>query len=150
VRAEIWFERAATLACIGHLLVAATFVVRWLHHGAEMSTARAGDVELWIYSAVWALFGAVVFWLGLRRNDALIRWSGLIILVATTLYVYFLIFTSLTGFIRALTAIGLALVLFVVAWLARSYRAAPRPTDLINVTPGARRERRYGRRQRSQ
>ena len=149
LRGAIWFERIATIACIVHVLTAATLAVRWLHHGAAMSTAPAGDVELWVYSAVWALFGAAVFWLGLRRNDALIRWSGLVILLLTTIYVYFLIFTRLTGFIRALTAIGLAVVLFVVAWLARTYQPTPKPTDLVNVTPGARRERRYGRRQRS-
>lgn len=150
VRRRDWFERAATLACIGHLFVAATLVVRWLQHGPAMSSAPAGDVELWVYSAVSALFGATVFWIGLRRNDALVRWSGLILLLLTTLYVYFLIFTRLTGFIRAITAIGLALVLFVVAWLARTYRPGSKPTDLVNVTPGARREKRYGRRQRSQ
>jgi uncharacterized membrane protein len=149
LRWAIWFERIATIGCIVHVLVAATLAVRWLHHGAAMSTAAAGDVELWVYSAVWALFGATVFWLGLRRNDAIIRWSGLVILLLTTLYVYFLIFTRLTGFIRALTAIGLAVVLFVVAWLARTYQPGSKPTDLVNVTPGARRERRYGRRQRS-
>jgi len=143
-------EQAATLLCILHVLVAATLAARWLHHGEAMSTAAAGDVELWIYSAVCALYGAVVFWVGLRRNDALVRWSGLIILLLTTLYVYFLIFTQLTGFIRAVTAIGLALVLFVVAWLARTYPPGPKPTDLVNITPGARREKRYGRRQRSQ
>ncbi|HYD72965.1 MAG TPA: hypothetical protein VEF55_07485, partial [Candidatus Binatia bacterium] len=37
-----------------------------------------------------------------------------------------------------------------VAWLARTYRLGPKPTDLVNVTPAARREKRYGRRQRSQ
>jgi hypothetical protein len=96
------------------------------------------------------VFGAATFALGLRAGNALVRWSGLVILLGTTLYVYFLIFTRLTGFIRALTAIGLAVVLFVVAWLARTYRPGPKPTDLINVTPAARREKRYGRRQRSQ
>lgn len=144
------FARVAKAACILHLLVAVTLAVRWAYHGALMSSARAGDVELWVYSAVWALFGAGAFWLGLRRNDAVVRWSGLIILLGTTLYVYFLIFTRLGGFIRAGTAIGLAAVLLVVAWLARTYPPGPKPTDLVNVTPGARRERRYGRRQRSQ
>lgn len=144
------FARAAIISCIGHLLVAATLAVRWLHHGSAMSSAPSGEVELWIYSAVWALFGATTFVLGLRRSDGLVRWSGLVILLLTTAYVFLLIFTQLTGFIRALTAIGLAAVLFAVAWLARTYRPGPKPTDLVNVTPGARREKRYGRRQRSQ
>jgi uncharacterized membrane protein len=146
VRAPEWFDRAATLACVIHLLVAVTLAARWLQHGAAMSTASASDIELWVYSAVWALFGAVTFAVGLRRDNAVVRWSGLTILIATTIYVYFLTFTRLTGVIRALTAIGLAFVLFVVAWVARTYR--PPKSDITDVTPSARREKRYGRRQR--
>jgi len=149
LRRPDWFTRVSTIACIVHLFVATTLTARWLHHGAAMSTATAGEVELWIYSAAWALFGAGAFWLGLTRNAALVRWSGLAILLFTTLYVAFLIFTQLTGVIRALTAIGLAVVLFVVTWFARTYRPGTKPGDLAGVTPGARRERRYGRRQRS-
>jgi uncharacterized membrane protein len=149
LRWQDWFARAATFACIVHLLVAATLAVRWLYHGAAMNAGVTVDLELWVYSAVWALFGAGLFALGLQRNNALLRWSGLALLLFTTLYVYFLIFTRLTGVIRALTAIGLAAVLFVVTWLARTYRPGPEAGDLANVTPAARRERRYGRRQRS-
>lgn len=145
-----WFARAAAIACIIHLVVAATLAVRWLYHGAAMSAALTTDMEIWVYSAVWALFGAGLFALGLQRNDALLRWSGLALLLLTTLYVYFLIFTRLTGVIRALTAIGLAAVLFVVTWLARTYRPGSKSGGLADVTPAARREKRYGRRQRSQ
>jgi uncharacterized membrane protein len=150
VRWPVLFERAATVACIIHLFVAATLAARWFYHREAMSDAPLRDVELWSYSATWALFGAAAFWLGLSRNNETVRWSGLVILLLTTLYVYLLIFTQLTGFIRALTAIGLAVVLFAVAWIARTYRPGPKPGDLVNITPAARRERRYGRRQRSQ
>jgi len=149
IRWRMPFERMAAIACLVHLAVASTLAVRWLYHGEAMNSAPVREVELWSYSATWALFGAAAFWLGLQRNDETVRWTGLAMLSLTTLYVYVLIFTQLTGFIRAATAIGLAVVLFAVAWIARTYRPGPRPGDLVNVTPGARREKRYGRRQRS-
>lgn len=146
-----WLKHAATVACVFHLLVAMTLTVRWLYHREGMVTAAATDVELWIYSAAWALFGAGVFALGMRRNDAALRWSGIAILLSTTAYVFFLTFTRLTGVIRALSVIGLSVVLLAVAWGARTYKPALRtqgaPGDLLlNVSSSARRDRRPVRR----
>jgi uncharacterized membrane protein len=151
VRWPNWLARSATIACIAHLFVAAILTVRWLHHGAEMRAGAVGSVEMWTYSAVSAVFGAGVFGLGLRRGDAMLRWIGLAVLLATTAKVFVLDTERLGGFIRALSAIGLAVVLFVVAWIARTYRPAPPPGpgDLLTIKPSARRERRHGRRQRS-
>lgn len=145
-----WLKHAATVAWVFHVLVAATLAVRWFYHGENMVGAPASDVELWIYSAVWALFGAAVFALGMRRNDPALRWSGIAILLSTTAYVFFLTFTRLTGVIRALSVIGLSIVLLGVAWGARTYRPMMRaqgaPGDLITVTPNTRRDRRPVRR----
>lgn len=146
VRNPEWFTRTATVLCIAHLFLALTLMVRWLYHGDAMAGAPAVDIEMWTYSAVWAIYGAAVFWLGVQRNDALLRWSGLTILVATTAYVFFLTFTRLQGIAQFGSALGLAVVLMGVAWFARTNR---KPGDLVNVTPNARRERRHGRRQRT-
>ena len=151
VRWPEWFSRAAIVAIIGHLLVGATLAVRWLYQGAAMRAAPVADTEVWAYSALWALFGAGVFWLGMRRTDALQRWIGLILLVATWLYAVLQAFFRLDGLARSGSVLGLAAVLLVVAWLARTYRfgAPPGPGDLLPIKPSARRERRHGRRQRS-
>jgi uncharacterized membrane protein len=141
-----WFARAATAAALGHLLVGLTMLVRRAYHGEAFAAAPSFDVELWTYSAVWALFGGMGFWLGVRRADATLRWSGLAVLIATAAYVFFLAFTRLTGFVQAGSMLGLAAVLLIVAWLARAYRPATPGSDLVNAAPAARRERRYGRR----
>jgi|CXWL01.1.fsa_nt_gi uncharacterized membrane protein len=114
------FARAATLAGVGHLFVGATLTARMAYHSADLALAAAGDAELWTYSVVWALFGAAAFWLGARRTDALLRWSGLIVLLATTAYVAFLAFTRLSDMARVGSLLGLAAVLLAVTWFART------------------------------
>lgn len=146
-----WLARAATIAVALHLFVALTLTVRRLFHAEDVGAAPVGDVEMWAYSAVWALFGAGVFVLGMSRNSAMLRWIGLTVLICAWLYVVLLSLTQLRGLAQIGAMIGLASVLLIVAWLARANRfgAPPKPTDLLTIKPSARRERRYGRRQRS-
>lgn len=147
-----WLARAATLAVIAHLFVAMTLMIRRAFHQDTMTLAQsATQTELWIYSAAWALFGAAVFWLGSRRDDALMRWCGLALLLITTAKVFLVDMARLSGLVRVLSFLGLGAVLLAIAWIAR--RAAPpkpKPTDLLPITPSARRGTRRGRRQRSQ
>lgn len=144
LRAPEWFARAATVAAAGHLFVAATFAVRRLFHNADIASAPVTRVEEWIYVPVWALFGAAAFWVGMRTSDVLRRWIGLSILIGTTLYAVPLAFSRLSGIAQFSSLLGLGTVLAAVAWFARGSRE-PAPT----VKPGARRDRRHGRRQRS-
>jgi uncharacterized membrane protein len=138
------------MACLGHLLIGVIVLVRWLFHGAEMNAASALDTEMWSYSAAWALFGAGVFGLGLVRSDLMLRWNGLIILSATTVFVFYLTLTRLTGVAQFGSMLGLAVVLMAVAWLARSYRLTPpQPGELLTIKSGARRGRRRVRRYRT-
>ncbi len=120
------FAQAGKLACLGHLLAGATLAVRMAYHGADLAFAPAASAELWTYSALWALFGAGAFWLGARRKDALLRWSGLVLLMATSAYVAFLAFTRLDDMARVGSLLGLAAVLLAVTWFARTGAGAKR------------------------
>jgi len=142
-------RHAAIIGAIGHILIGATMLVRWLFHGADMSSAPAIDTEMWSYSATWAILGAATFGLGMQRSEALLRWTGLSILIGTTVFVFYLTLTRLTGVAQFGSMLGLAVVLMGVAWLARTYRPKNDPGDLLTITPSARRERRRGRRQRT-
>lgn len=148
LRRRDWFVRAATVAVALHLFVALTLSVRRLFHAEDVGAAPVGDMEMWAYSAVWAVFGAGAFVLGMSRNSAMLRWIGLAVLIGAWLYVVLLSLTQLRGLAQIGAMIGLASVLLIVAWLARANRlgAPPKPTDLSPITPSARRERRYGRR----
>ena len=114
-----------------------------------MVTAPSGDVELWIYSAVWALFAAIALGVGIMRNDPVLRWIGLAVFALTILKVFFIDTAELSGVTRALSFLGLGALAAVVTWMARRNRPAPGPGDLVTVTPSARRERRRVRRRTS-
>jgi uncharacterized membrane protein len=150
----LMLSRAATLAWIAHLFVAANLATRWMYQPDAMVTGQVGEGEMWSYSAVWTLFGAAVFFFGLRERDALVRWAGLAVLLATTTKVVFFDMARLAIVLRAASGIGLGIVLFAVAWVARAYRrpADPMsqgPGDLLYIKSSGRRERRRGRRYRS-
>jgi hypothetical protein len=146
-----WFARAATVAGVGHLFFAATFAVRRVFHASAISTAPVTGVEQWMYALAWAVFGAVVFWVGMGRGEVLRRWIGLFILVGTTVYVLMLAFTRPALLVQVAAMLGVAVMLFAVTWFARANRGgAPQgPTNVFGLKPGARRDRRHGRRQRS-
>ncbi|MGQ0534317.1 MAG: DUF2339 domain-containing protein [Caulobacteraceae bacterium] len=144
-----WLVPTASIACAGHLFVLVTLIVRWLYHGSDMSRATAGELELWVYSAVWALFAAAALTLGTVRNDAVLRWIGLAVFAATIVKVVFIDTSRLSGVVRAASVLGLGVVAAVTTWLARRNRPPPNPGDLVTVRPSARRERRRVRRRTS-
>jgi uncharacterized membrane protein len=148
-RALKWLVPASFVATATHLFVAATLIVRWSYHGAAMSSAQAGEAELWVYSTVWALFGAAALGLGTLRNDPVLRWIGLAVLLATTLKVLFVDTAHLSAVARAVVA-GLGVVAAATTWYVRRNRPPPGPGDLVTVKPSARRERRRVRRRMSQ
>lgn len=150
VRAMKWMAPAAMIACSAHIFVAATLAVRWLYYGTEMAGPQPGDLELWIYSAVWAVFAAVALGLGTLRDDPVLRWIGLAVFAATIVKVFFVDTAQLSGIIRAASFLGLGAIAAIATWMARRNRPPPSPGDLVTVTPSARRERRRVRRRTSQ
>lgn len=140
---------AATIACAVHIFVAATIAVRWLHHGAETAAASAGEVELWVYSAVWALLGAAALLLGTVRNDVVLRWIGLALLFATALKIFAIDTARLSAVLRITSMLVFGITLVATAWFVRRNRPPPSPGDLVTVKPSARRERRRVRRRTS-
>jgi hypothetical protein len=92
-----WSDRliqVSAIAWTGHLFVAVTLAVRWLHHGEQMRDAPVIAAEMWMLAAAWAVLAAAL-------------------------------------------------------WFTRPQRKPDLSAGVLTVNPGARRERRYGRRQRS-
>lgn len=117
--------RAATIACVVHIFVAITLLVRWVNHGADMAKATSTPLELWSYSAVWALYGGSVLAFGALRDASVLRWSGLALLGVTAIKVFAIDTAQLSGLIRAASLIGLSAVLLLVAWATRRIRQTP-------------------------
>ncbi|UPT63230.1 MAG: DUF2339 domain-containing protein [Hyphomonadaceae bacterium JAD_PAG50586_4] len=114
------YARLALLACVLDLFITLTLVVRYLFRGPEMTPAlREASLETWTYSAAWALFSAVVLWVGTARKNAVLRWAGLGLLLMTTAKVFLLDMARLDGVIRAASFLGLGGVLVLVALAVR-------------------------------
>ena len=144
------FAQVMRVTCAGHLLLAITLIVRWSFHYAAMNTTAPADgLELWTYSAVFALFGGGMIALGAVRRDASLNRIGLVILFAAAAKVVIVDTAQLNGVLRAASFLGVGVVSMLVAWATRRIGQAPKllgPDDLAKITPGSRRDRRDGRR----
>jgi len=123
LRKPEWFAPAARVALAAHLFVAATLAVRAAFHDGALAPGGAEGAELWTYSAVWALFGAGALAYGARRDDAVLRWCGLVILFATAAKVFAFDTARLSGIIRVASLLGLAAVATLTALAMRRMRA---------------------------
>jgi len=148
VRWVTYLAHAVRIACAGHLLFAITLIVRWSFHQADMNTTvLAQGLELWTYSAVFALFGGGMIALGAVRNDAILNRIGLVILLAGAAKVVIVDTAQLSGLLRAASFLGVGVVSMAVAWATRRIGQKPPPTGPdTNVTPAPRRDRGQGRR----
>ncbi len=133
----------ARIAIAGHLLFALTLIVRWSFHANDMNaTTPAIELELWSYSALFALFGGGMIALGATRNDSWFTRIGLVILLAGAAKVVIIDTAQLNGVLRAASFLGVGVVSMAVAWATR--RIGRKPASLgpdTNVTPAARRDR---------
>jgi hypothetical protein len=116
-----WLERAGLALSAALVLAIASLVVRRLYH-FELASGEILQSEAWAYAAVWTGFGAGALWIGMRRNSALLRLSGLAALALAIAYFFFLTFTRLSGLAQAgalLSSVGL---LAICGWFASIYR----------------------------
>jgi uncharacterized membrane protein len=100
-------------------------LARWVYHGADMAGPASTPLELWTYSALWALYGGGVLAFGALREASVLRWSGLALLGVTAIKVFAIDTAQLSGLIRAASLIGLSAVLLLVAWATRRIRQTP-------------------------
>jgi uncharacterized membrane protein len=115
-RASILGETALVLAC-GQALLLVTLTVRWVFHPADLSHGAGQPLETWAYSAVWAVGGAALLALGSRLGERALRWTGLLVLLATAAKVALFDTANLEGVVRAgsFLAVGVLMVIAAIA-----------------------------------
>ena len=108
------FAHAAGALAVLLLFAYVSLEVRHVFQGSPMDLSfarRPGEAELWAYSAAWLVFGLALLGYGIVRNYREARLaSGVFVLVAV-LKVFLLDLGGLSGIWRALSFIGLGLVL---------------------------------------
>ncbi len=119
IRRDPLFPNAARITAAMHLFAALMLVVRRGFHGPDMATENEASMEMWVYSATWALFGAGVLAWGAWRRDAVLRWTGLALLLGVTVKVFLIDMAQLNGIVRIMSLLGVGAVLVAVALASR-------------------------------
>lgn len=118
-----------------HVLIFAFFnlELRRLFQGPELwlfgtyLKLRLGDAELYAYSALWLGLGIAYLGYGLLRHSAQARLISGLLVAASIVKVFLIDLASLEGILRALSFIGLGLVLIAVGFVYQRFVFARRP-----------------------
>ena len=110
-RRHPYYSKSA-VALSGVLIFAwISLTIRQGFHPGRLTVGETGDAELYTYSAAWLLVGIVTLLAGLATGVRYLRIISGIIIVAVIAKVFLFDMAALTGFLRALSFIGLGAVL---------------------------------------
>jgi uncharacterized membrane protein len=119
-----------TVAAITAVVLALTYLslqVARFHQGPHLSVEPVGGAEGYTYSAVWLAFGVVLLVVGILLRSQPVRLCSAAVVLATVAKVFLLDMAGLTGVWRALSFIGLGLVLVGIGYLYQRLLFAKQP-----------------------
>ena len=104
-----------------------TLEVRTLFHGPVLSLGRTGNAEQYTYSAVWLTYAIILLLAGIWLRSQPARLASALVTALTIAKVFLVDMSDLTGAWRALSFIGLGLVLVGIGWLYQRLLFPRRP-----------------------
>jgi uncharacterized membrane protein len=110
------YRVVAAITAVTLALFYLTLEVRRLFHGAILSGATS-DAEQYSYSTVWLLFGIALLAVGFFLRSQPARLLALGVIALTIAKVFIIDTASISGIYRALSVIGLGIVLLGIGWL---------------------------------
>jgi len=123
-----WFTTGAGVLSLALLFLYACLQTRRFFHDAEIcSDHDHSQTEIWAYSAVWLALGALLLLYGVFRQMQGARIASGIFVLAATLKVFLYDLSGLQGLMRALSFIGLGLVLIAIGLLYQKLVFGRRP-----------------------
>jgi uncharacterized membrane protein len=131
-----FYSIVAVVAAVALALAYLTMQVTTLFHGPVLTSGRTSDAEQYTYSAVWLAFGVLLLLAGILLRSQPARLTSAAVVALTVAKVFLVDMSGLTGVYRALSFIGLGLVLVGIGWLyqrllfpQRSGEAQPEPAE---------------------
>ncbi|MEI2735221.1 MAG: DUF2339 domain-containing protein [Rhodoblastus sp.] len=123
-----WYVTGAGVLSLALLFLYACLQTRRFFHGNVICESETtGDVEIWAYSAVWLALGALLLLYGVWRQNQGARIASGLFVLAATLKIFLYDMAGLEGLMRALSFIGLGLVLIGIGLLYQKLVFARRP-----------------------
>ena len=124
-------EYANTIAG-GALVLALAYVtleIRRLYHGPILSTGPTTAAEQYTYSIAWLVFGVMLLGAGIVFNSQRARLASAVVIALTIGKAFLIDMSELTGVYRALSFMGLGIVLVAIGWLYQRilFRKPPPP-----------------------
>lgn len=107
----------ATVTAVVLALAYLTLQIRFLFRGQYMAWGSASNAEQYTYSAVWLAFGVVLLLVGILLGSKPARLVSAAVVALTIAKVFLIDMSDLQGVYRALSFIGLGLVLVGIGWL---------------------------------
>jgi uncharacterized membrane protein len=112
----LYYRVVAAITAMTLALFYLTLEVRRLFHGPILA-GPTGDAEQYMYSTVWLVFGIIVLMVGFFLRSQPARLLALGVIALTIAKVFILDTATISGIFRALSAIGLGIVLLGIGWL---------------------------------
>jgi uncharacterized membrane protein len=109
------YRITATVTAVVLALFYLTLETRRLFHGPVLA-GPISDAEQYAYSTVWLAFGIVLLAIGFLLRSQPARWPALAVIGLTIVKVFIVDTASISGIYRALSAIGLGVVLLGIGW----------------------------------
>lgn len=124
------YANAIAGAALVLALAYVTLEIRRVYHGSILSTGITTDAEQYTYSIAWLVFGVVLLGAGLFLNSQRARLASAAMIALTIGKAFLIDMSALTGVYRALSFMGLGVVLVAIGWLYQRilfHRQAPPP-----------------------
>jgi uncharacterized membrane protein len=121
-----WYRICAAVAAVVLMLTYLTLQVTRLYRGPVLTEGVIGDAETYTYSVVWLAYGVALLLFGIWTASQPARLASAAIVILTVAKVFLIDMADLTGVWRALSFIGLGLVLVGIGWLYQRLLFPPR------------------------
>lgn len=107
----LWYVAAAAALAVALAFAWVNLEVRALFHRPRLDLGLTSDAELYTYSAAWLVLGLGLLLAGFRSGSRAVRLASAALVTLTVVKVFLVDMSNLTGIWRALSFIGLGLVL---------------------------------------
>jgi uncharacterized membrane protein len=94
-----------------------TLEIRRFYHGPFLYSGVTSSAEQYTYSIGWLGFGVVLLGVGILVNSERARLASAVVIALTILKAFVFDMSTLTGVWRALSFMGLGMVLVAIGWL---------------------------------
>jgi uncharacterized membrane protein len=111
------YRVTAAVVSVALALLYLSLEVARLYHGPVLTVGPVSDAEQYTYSAVWLAFGVVLLLVGIALSSKPARLASAAVIILTVAKVFLVDMSDLTGVWRALSFIGLGLVLVGIGYL---------------------------------